>query len=104
MYSVDQAVATITLNRPDAHNAFNRELLREMRDAFQRFRTEEDARVAIVTGAGGRAFSAGMDLKELSQRRAEPREETDKPRPSGISRFLARDPEDLFGDRTSGSR
>jgi E-phenylitaconyl-CoA hydratase len=93
-YELSEHVATITLNRPEAHNAFNRELLREMRDAFQRFRTSDEARVAIVTGAGGRAFSAGMDLKEYSQRRSEP--PSDTPRPSGVSRFLARDPEDLF--------
>jgi enoyl-CoA hydratase/carnithine racemase len=95
LYELDDHIATITLNRPEALNAFNRGLLREMRDAFQRFRTEDDARVGIVTGAGGRAFSAGMDLKELSQRR-EPPAEPEKPRPSGISRFLARDPGDLF--------
>jgi enoyl-CoA hydratase/carnithine racemase len=94
-YDLDEYVATITLNRPEAHNAFSRDLLREMRDAFHRFRTEEDARVAIVTGAGGRAFSAGMDLKELSQRRSQPRDES-TPRPSGVSRFLANDPTDLF--------
>lgn len=96
LYEVDDGVATITLNRPEAHNAFSRDLIREMRDAFQRFRTEEEARVAIVTGAGGKAFSAGADLKEMSQRRARPQEEADRPRPSGTSRFLARDPEDLF--------
>jgi len=94
-YELADHVATITLNRPEAHNAFNRELLREMRDAFQRFRTEEEARVAIVTGAGGRAFSAGMDLKELSRRRSQPRDDS-TPRPSGVSRFLGSDPTDLF--------
>src|SRR5438132_11294741 len=96
LYDLEDHVATITLNRPEAHNAFNRELLRDMRDAFARFRTDEDARVAVVTGAGGRAFSAGMDLKELSQRRTDPRDESGPPRPSGVSRFLGRDPLDLF--------
>src|SRR5712692_10038899 len=96
LYELDDHVATITLNRPEAHNAFSRDLLREMRDAFLRFRTEDDAWVGIVTGAGGRAFSAGADLKEMSQRRSVPQEETERPRPSGVSRFLARDPNDLF--------
>jgi enoyl-CoA hydratase/carnithine racemase len=95
LYDLDEHVATITLNRPEAHNAFSRDLLREMRDAFHRFRTEEEARVAIVTGAGGRAFSAGMDLKELSERRSRPSDQS-APRPSGVSRFLANDPTDLF--------
>jgi E-phenylitaconyl-CoA hydratase len=96
LYDLSEHVATITLNRPEAHNAFSRDLLREMRDAFHRFRTEEDARVAIVTGAGGRAFSAGADLKEMSERRSRSAQPDDKPRPSGISRFLGRDPTDLF--------
>jgi len=96
IYELDEHVATITLNRPEAHNAFSRDLLRELRDVFARFRTEDDAWVGIVTGAGGRAFSAGADLKEMSARRARPETETDRPRPSGVSRFLARDPEDLF--------
>lgn len=94
LYELDDHVVTITLNRPEAHNAFSRDLLREMRDAFERFRTQDDAWVGVVTGAGGRAFSAGMDLKELSQRR-EP-EPGVSPRPSGISRFLARPAGDLF--------
>src|SRR5438093_4439257 len=95
-YVLSDHVATITLNRPEAHNAFSRDLLREMRDAFHRFRSEEEARVAIVTGAGGRAFSAGADLKEMSERRSRDAQPDDKPRPSGISRFLGRDPTDLF--------
>jgi enoyl-CoA hydratase/carnithine racemase len=94
IYDLEDHVATITLNRPEAHNAFSRDLLREMRDVFQRLAGDDDAWVAVVTGAGGRAFSAGMDLKELSQRRAP--SGSDGPRPSGTSRFLARDPGELF--------
>src|SRR5580692_6945299 len=55
-------VATITYNRPDALNAINGEMRRDLNAAFSRFRDEEDAWVAIVTGAG-RAFCAGADVR-----------------------------------------
>src|SRR5271165_2930335 len=54
-------VATITYNRPEALNAVDGELRRDLNAAFARLRDEEDAWVAIVTGAG-RAFCAGADL------------------------------------------
>lgn len=58
-------VATVTLNRPEAMNAFSAELRLALRDAFRDLQADPDILVAIVTGAG-RAFCAGMDLKELS--------------------------------------
>jgi E-phenylitaconyl-CoA hydratase len=61
-YDLDGHVATITYNRPDALNAINGEMRRDLNDAFARFRDEEDAWVGIVTGAG-RAFCAGADLR-----------------------------------------
>jgi E-phenylitaconyl-CoA hydratase len=54
---------TITYNRPDVLNAVNGEMRRDLNDAFARFRDEEEAWVAIVTGAG-RAFCAGADLRD----------------------------------------
>src|ERR1043165_2920502 len=62
LYELDGHVATITYNRPDALNAINGEMRRDLNDTFGRFRDEEDAWVGIVTGAG-RAFCAGADLK-----------------------------------------
>jgi len=56
-------VATVTYNRPEVLNAVNGELRRDLNDAFARFRDEEEAWVAIVTGAG-RAFCAGADLRD----------------------------------------
>jgi len=61
-YDLDGHVVTITYNRPDALNAVNGEMRRDLNDAFARFRDEEDAWVGIVTGAG-RAFCAGADLR-----------------------------------------
>jgi E-phenylitaconyl-CoA hydratase len=61
-YELDGHVATITYNRPEALNAINGQMRRDLNDAFARFRDEEDAWVGIVTGAG-RAFCAGADLR-----------------------------------------
>jgi E-phenylitaconyl-CoA hydratase len=60
-FRLDGHVATITYNRPEALNAVNAEMRRDLNDAFSRFRDEEDAWVAIVTGSG-RAFCAGADI------------------------------------------
>lgn len=68
LYALDGHIATITLNRPEAMNALNTPLRLQLREAFERFRDTPEAWVAIVTGAGDRAFSAGADLKEMSQR------------------------------------
>jgi enoyl-CoA hydratase/carnithine racemase len=62
-YRLDGHVATITYNRPDVLNAVNGEMRRDLNDAFTRFRDDEEAWVAIVTGSG-RAFCAGADLRD----------------------------------------
>jgi enoyl-CoA hydratase/carnithine racemase len=62
-YELDGHLATITYNRPDALNAINGPMRNDLNDAFSRFRDDEDAWVAIVTGAG-RAFCAGADLRD----------------------------------------
>ena len=61
LYSVDDHVATLTLNRPDKLNAFTVTMMREMIDAFGRVDADDDVRAVIVTGAG-RGFCAGADL------------------------------------------
>ena len=63
LYELAGHVATITYNRPDAMNAVNGAMRRGLNDAFARFRDDEDAWIAIVTGAG-RAFCAGGDLRD----------------------------------------
>ncbi len=62
-FELDGHVATITYNRPDALNAINGDMRRDLNAAFSRLRDDEDAWVAIVTGAG-RAFCAGGDLRD----------------------------------------
>jgi len=63
LYERSGHVVTITYNRPEALNAVNGELRRDLNRAFARFRDEDDAWVGIVTGAG-RAFCAGADLRD----------------------------------------
>jgi len=62
-FQLDGHVAIITYNRPAVLNAINAEMRRDLNAAFSRFRDDEDAWVAIVTGAG-RAFCAGADLQD----------------------------------------
>jgi E-phenylitaconyl-CoA hydratase len=61
-YELDGHIATITYNRPESLNAIDAAMRRDLNEAFSRFRDDNDAWVAIVTGAG-RAFCAGGDLK-----------------------------------------
>ena len=63
-YSVDEAVATITLNRPDVANAQDTQLIDELDAAFDLAEADDEVRV-VVLAANGRHFSAGHDLKAL---------------------------------------
>ena len=62
-YELDDHVATITLNRPEAGNAINGAVREELNAAWNRFRDDEDAWVGILA-ANGRVFCAGADLKD----------------------------------------
>jgi enoyl-CoA hydratase/carnithine racemase len=57
-------IAWVTMNRPESMNAINRLMARELVEACKQVQDDDGIRVAIFTGAGDRAFSAGMDLKE----------------------------------------
>src|SRR2546423_668029 len=60
-YAVDDGIATITLNRPEALNAFTGQMMSEMIDAFDQIDADDSVRAVVVTGAG-RGFCAGADL------------------------------------------
>jgi enoyl-CoA hydratase/carnithine racemase len=66
IYELRDGVAWLTLNRPAARNALNHALREALREAFVRFAGDEQARVAILRGAGP-VFCAGADLKEMAQ-------------------------------------
>lgn len=57
----DGIAATVTLNRPDVHNAFNARLIVELHDAFTHLSADDGIRAVVLRGAG-RSFSAGADL------------------------------------------
>jgi methylglutaconyl-CoA hydratase len=57
----ERGVVTLTLNRPEVHNAFNAELIKELSETFDRLADEDRTRVLILTGEGT-SFSAGADL------------------------------------------
>lgn len=59
------AVATVTLNRPEAMNALSAALRRELAAAMRTVDGDASVRAVVLTGAGERAFTAGLDLKEL---------------------------------------
>jgi enoyl-CoA hydratase/carnithine racemase len=66
LYEVDadDRVATITLNRPAALNAFNRRMCEEIRDAWHAVKDDDRVHAVVVRAAGDRAFSAGLDTKQ----------------------------------------
>lgn len=61
----DDVVATVTLNRPEAMNALSRALRAELAAAMRTLAADGSVRAIILTGVGERAFTAGLDLKEL---------------------------------------
>ncbi len=61
----DGAVATVTLNRAEAMNAMSRAMRQQLAAAMRNLEKDASVRVVILTGAGDRAFTAGLDLKEL---------------------------------------
>ena len=64
-YEKSEGIATITLNRPEALNAFSKEVVEEILQALEDIRRDENVRVVILTGAGEKAFSAGADIKAM---------------------------------------
>lgn len=64
LLTVEEGLATLTLNRPAALNALSRQLATALRDTARELATRADLRVVVVRGAGERAFCTGADLKE----------------------------------------
>jgi enoyl-CoA hydratase/carnithine racemase len=66
-YEIADGIATITINRPDARNALNSVVREGIRRALDAFTKNDQAKVLIITATGSIAFSAGADLKEMSE-------------------------------------
>jgi enoyl-CoA hydratase len=65
IYEKSGGVATLTLNRPEALNAFSKDVAEEVFLALEDVRNDENVRVLILTGAGEKAFSTGADIKAM---------------------------------------
>jgi enoyl-CoA hydratase/carnithine racemase len=70
LYDVADGVATVTLNRPERHNAFNTTMAAELERVWQTIMRDPDVVCAIVTGAGDRAFCTGMDVADVASGQA----------------------------------
>src|SRR5258707_11501502 len=66
LYSVDQSIARITLNRPDKRNALDDGIVSEFKDALEAVSHDDSVRVVLITGAG-RDFCSGADLASLQR-------------------------------------
>jgi methylglutaconyl-CoA hydratase len=74
LYSVENGVATITLNRPEVHNAFNEVVIAELTNAFVKAGGDDAVRVVVLRG-NGKSFSAGGDLNWMRRMADYTREE-----------------------------
>jgi enoyl-CoA hydratase len=80
--------AVVTMNRPEAMNALSKALRSELARSLDALEADPDIRVAILTGAGDRAFTAGLDLKELGSGASSLSDAVEKDDPvSALGRF-----------------
>ena len=70
LVDVRDGVATLTLNRPEARNALNQTVIRELGAALAHLEGDAETRVVVIRGAGERAFCAGADLKGMFRTRS----------------------------------
>ena len=62
-----EGIATVTMNRPDALNAFDTTQLERLLNALRELRADRAVRCVVLTGAGDRAFAAGADIREMAE-------------------------------------
>jgi enoyl-CoA hydratase/carnithine racemase len=77
-YDSEGGVATITLDRPERHNAFNRTMALELREAWDRVKKAPEVVCAILTGAGEKALCTGMDVADVADGSARKTSEDDR--------------------------
>lgn len=65
IYDKSEGIAQITLNRPEALNAWSKELAKEFLTALEDAGNDSEVKVVVITGAGEKAFSAGADIKAM---------------------------------------
>ncbi len=87
IYEEADGIATVTLNRPDKHNSFSPTQIAEIQDIWQKLRMDSNVGCVIITGAGDKAFSSGIDLTHLH--------------PQPPSRLMLNDPMMRIGPKTN---
>lgn len=68
LLNTEEHIALLTLNRPEVRNALDPQTWAEIRSAIRKCRFDQDVRVVIITGAGGKAFASGADIRSLRAR------------------------------------
>lgn len=68
LYSVQNGIGTITMNRPDVYNALNEQMKKELNEALKEAERDAAVRCLVLRGAGEKAFCSGQDLKEHSNK------------------------------------
>ena len=98
-YEEADGVATVTLNRPEVHNAFNSLMQRELHTLWRALRRHDPVRCIVLTGAGEKAFCTGIDRME--QMGGETSDSTDPDVVgSGSTPFMFNDPGDNLGPKS----
>ena len=70
LYEKKERIVTITMNRPERMNALSLDLIERLEEAWRQFQFDDDAWVAILTGAGDKSFCSGFDLIDQAERDA----------------------------------
>ena len=70
IYSAENGIATITINRPKALNALNLATMTELKDVVAKIAVDPEVKVVIITGSGSKSFVAGADIVEMSTKNA----------------------------------
>ena len=96
----DDGVATVTLNRPDVHNAFNSLMQRELHTLWRALRRHDPVHCIVLTGAGEKAFCTGIDRMEQMGGGADDTTDPDVVG-SGATPFMFNDPGDNIGPKSS---
>src|SRR5438093_1647005 len=99
LYEEKDAVAWVTMNRPDVLNAFNARMQHELRDCWRGLRRNDDVHVVVLTGAGEKAFCTGIDRTEtMGDGSAETKGE--RVVGSGSTPFMFDDPGENIGPKS----
>src|SRR3954465_4679848 len=100
LYEEADGVATVTLNRPDVHNAFNSQMQRELHTLWRALRRHDPVKCIVLTGAGEKAFCTGIDRMEQMGGEGDDSTDPDVVGSGGSTPFMFNDPGDNIGPKS----